>query len=183
MIQSMPQKVGRHISFVFTLVLMIAFDQWTKYWAVSELLNKNKTITLIKDSLSFSYVENRGAAFGLLQDARFFFIGMTVIILAVCLYYYIKLLERPFIGYPLAMLLLLSGAIGNLIDRSLQGYVVDFISFDLIRFPVFNVADIYVTFAAVYFAFLVLREDAHLAKERKQHEQHLDENSNDDGKK
>ena len=123
-------------------ILIILLDQWTKHWAVANLASGN-TISVIGDHLQFHYVENRGAAFGILPNSRLFFLIFTVIVVGALLYYMYKNRKDPVLCTPLAILI--GGALGNAIDRWLQGYVVDFISVDIIpfyQFPVFNVADI-----------------------------------------
>lgn len=166
--QKTKTKTVRHIIFVLLTVLMILADQFTKHLAVIELRDKERSIPLIENIVSFTYLENRGAAFGLLQNARYYFIILTVAVMIGCVYYYLKKINDPFIKYPLALLTLMAGAIGNLIDRIRFGYVVDFISFDVIHFPIFNVADIFVTLAAVYFAFLVISDENTSSKDRRE---------------
>ena len=134
-------------------ILLVALDQWTKYLAVLYLKEKNPII-IIKGVFELSYLENRGAAFGLFQNHRYIFLCTTIIIMAGVLYVYWKIPKNKHF-FPLQFIGIgvFSGAIGNMIDRLLHGYVVDFFYFSLIDFPVFNVADVYVT---VSVAFLVV---------------------------
>ncbi|MDO5101025.1 MAG: signal peptidase II [Eubacteriales bacterium] len=170
--QKTKNKVKQHLIFVLLTLLLLLADQFTKHLAVIELRDKGRSIPLIEDVLSFTYLENRGAAFGLLQNARYFFIALTIAVMIGCGYYYIKKMNESFMKYPFALLLLMAGAIGNLIDRIRFGYVVDFISLDIIHFPIFNVADIFVTLAAAYFAYLVISEENAASKKGRKEAQH-----------
>ncbi len=134
-------------------ILLVALDQWTKYLAVLYLKEKNPII-IIKGVFELSYLENRWAAFGLFQNHRYIFLCTTIIIMAGVLYVYWKIPKnKHFLPLQFIGIGVFSGAIGNMIDRLLHGYVVDFFYFSLIDFPVFNVADVYVT---VSVAFLVV---------------------------
>lgn len=125
--------------YVILSVLLVIADQITKFLTV-KYLSPSGNIVVLKNILSLTYVENRGAAFGILQDGRWFFIVVTIIILA-ALTYYIK--KHPGKGklFNLSVSLIYAGAIGNFIDRLFKGYVVDMIHATFINFPVFNFAD------------------------------------------
>lgn len=138
------------------LLALVLADQFTKYIAVVRLKDQ-PAIPLIPDVLEFNYLENRGAAFGMLQNQKIFFVFVAIIILAVIAYILYKTPDKK--KYTILHVLLIfiaSGAIGNMIDRLRVDYVVDFISFVLINFPIFNVADIYVTVATVFLVILLL---------------------------
>ncbi len=125
---------------VLLTVLLTAIDQAVKYWAVTGLQPLER-IPVWDGVFSLAYLENRGAAFGMLQNSRWLLIGLTVLVLAgLTVYLWKKRPENKLLRVSLA--LIYAGALGNLIDRVLRGYVVDLFSFDLIDFPVFNVADI-----------------------------------------
>ena len=118
---------------------MIALDRWTKQLAIDHLLDSGvRSVPLLGEYIRLTYVENRGAAFGVLQDQTAFFIlvGLVVISVIVASYRYIP---EPSWLLNLCLGLQMGGAVGNLIDRIQVGYVVDFI--DLTFWPVFNVAD------------------------------------------
>lgn len=137
-------------------VLLVLLDQITK-WAASVHLKGNHPIPLINRVFELYYLENRGSAFGLMQGKRFFFIAMAVIVLIIIPYIYYQIPLSPrFALLRLDAVLFLAGAIGNAMDRVVRGYVVDFLYFSLIDFPVFNVADIYVTVSAFTLFFLML---------------------------
>lgn len=156
----------RTIVCILATILLIIFDQFTKYLAVTNLKN-NDPFVLIDGVFEFLYVENRGVAWGAFSGRLGWFIAITLVILPVVILgihrinqmiaffgnkVNIKILR--FLQFDLFMLI--AGAIGNLIDRALNGFVVDFLYFKLIDFPVFNVADCYITVAAVLFVIIGL---------------------------
>lgn len=124
---------------LFAAALLVAADQLIKY-LVLENLTMVATLPLIEGVLHLTYVENRGAAFGMFQGQRWILIGLTGVVLVAAIIYLIsgKLTDRVMIwGFAL----IISGGIGNLIDRIFRGFVVDYIDFRLINFYVFNLAD------------------------------------------
>ena len=143
------------IALAFSIVLII-LDQVTKYLAVIHLKN-SEGIDIVPNVFKLHYLENRGAAFGIMQGRQGFFFIMTVIVLVAIIYVYGKIpVEKHFMLMRICSILLFSGAIGNMIDRSIQNYVVDFLYFELIDFPIFNVADIYVTISTIIFIISIL---------------------------
>ena len=152
-------KIKRFFLFFFVSLFLIIFDQWTKHLAVA-FLKGGAEIVLLPRVLYLLYVENPGAAFGILRGQQFFFLLITIVVLLGILYTVWKIpssfhsgqveMEKSRSYFPLfwALCFVFSGAIGNCIDRQLRAYVVDFIYFRPIDFPVFNVADIYVSVSA-----------------------------------
>ena len=138
------------------ITILTVIDQLTKHLAV-KYLKETSGIILIPDVLEFQYVENRGMAFGLLQGRQILFLILCVAFCAGILYLYAKIPKNGYYA-PLSIIggILFSGALGNFIDRAFYGYVTDFIYFSLIDFPVFNVADIYVTVSMAFFLLLFL---------------------------
>jgi len=135
---------------------LIAVDQLSKYLAYT-FLRPIDTVPVINGVFSLTYVENVGAAYGVLQGARWFLIGVTVVVMAGIVYYYRKLpKEKPYNKVRFALLLIASGALGNFIDRLRNGYVVDFFQARFINFPVFNIADSCVVIGVIFFAILYL---------------------------
>ncbi len=139
-----------YILFAGIIVLGIILDQLTKFLAV-EFLMPVGSVPLIKvgetEVLNLTYVENTGAAFGMLKDAPWVFNTLSVVgITAMSLYLFLGHYESMLSGISLAMVI--SGGIGNMIDRASLGYVVDFIDFRLINFAVFNGADSFVCVGA-----------------------------------
>lgn len=144
-----------YIAAVILVAIGILLDQWTKYMAVSKLKG-NSPVILIDRVFQLCYLENRGAAFGIFQNRKVFFLICTLIILALVIYFYIRIPKsKRFCPLRLCMIFISAGAIGNMIDRIRLGYVVDFFYFNLIDFPIFNVADIYVTVSAFSLAALI----------------------------
>ncbi|MBO5145125.1 MAG: signal peptidase II [Lachnospiraceae bacterium] len=144
------------LSDIILMFLLIAVDQITKYAAVIKLKG-NQPWVLLEGVFEFHYLENRGAAFGMLQDQKFFFILIAAVILLVIIYVLIKTpYQKMYIKLHVSLVFIASGAIGNLIDRIRFDYVVDFLYFSLINFPIFNIADIYVTLSAVFLVILLL---------------------------
>lgn len=143
----MNQKLRQLLVFLAGLVLSIGFDQWSKALAVTHLKDKEPFV-LWDGVFELYYSENRGAAFGMLQGRQgFFFLIAVIVILGVFWILYRLPTERRYLPFTCCLFLLVSGAVGNMIDRLTGGYVVDFLYFKLIDFPIFNVADCYVVVA------------------------------------
>ena len=141
---------------IFLLILLVAADQGAK-WLSYLYLKGQPSVSLIPGVLELHYLypENRGIAFGMFQGSVLFFAIVSVLFLGVILYAWIRIpKERFYLPLLTIATVLAAGALGNFIDRFFRGYVIDFIYFSLIDFPVFNVADIYVTVAA--FAMIIL---------------------------
>ncbi len=137
-------------------ILLIGIDQITKYIALTNLKPIGSTV-FINGFMDFTFVENRGAAFGILEGQRWFFVVITVIISVAIIYAFFKLpSKKEYMWLRVSFVLILAGAIGNVIDRFFRGYVVDFFEFTFVKWPVFNVADIYVVVGTLLFAFLLL---------------------------
>ncbi len=137
---------------VLLCVILIAFDQITKVLAISVL--KVHDMIVIPNVLTLTYVENRGAAFGIFENQKLFFFLITAVMVAVFVYCYVRLLNQK--SYRMLRILCVTytaGALGNLIDRIFRGYVVDMIYFVPINFPVFNVADCYITISTAVLLF------------------------------
>lgn len=139
---------------ILIVSLIIAADQFTKHLAVSHLRDID-SIEIVKGVFSLTYVENRGAAFGILQNQRWFFILLTCLICIGMTYFLISQANISLV-LRISLAMVLGGAIGNLIDRVRLGYVVDMLHFTLIDFPVFNIADCFVVSGTILLAFYVL---------------------------
>jgi signal peptidase II len=139
---------------LFIVAFIVALDQVTKYLAKT-YLKPVGSIPLIPNVFHFTYVENRGAAFGILQNQRWLFIVLTVVISAVIVYYLFTHRQESIV-LTIALSMILGGAIGNLIDRLRLGYVVDMLHFVLIDYPVFNVADSFVVIGTILLAYYIL---------------------------
>ena len=136
------------LQFVVVLLLVL-LDQLTKLWTV-DALDLYQSIPIIKDVFHITYAKNTGAAFSMLQGQTIFLIIVPIIASLVMIHVLMSKRIKSKIG-SWSLVLILAGAIGNLIDRLLAGAVVDMFDFTLIDFPVFNVADICVTIGAVLF--------------------------------
>lgn len=139
-------------------VIILVLDQISKILAISHLKNSAHYI-LIPDFFKLTYVENYGAAFGILQNKKIFFIIITLIVIIGISIFLVKNYYQINIFLRIGLALFLGGAIGNLIDRARFGYVVDFLSFRLFNeyeFPVFNIADMAIVVGTSLILVLVL---------------------------
>ncbi len=150
------KKVFSLLFYIIGIVVLTELDQITKALAEAKLMEK-PDFKIIGDALVFSYLRNSGAAWGMLSGKINLFLVFTVIVLLIVTYIVIKLpATRKYMPLLITCTLLVSGAVGNFIDRVRFGYVRDFIYFKLINFPVFNVADCYVTVSVVLLIILIL---------------------------
>lgn len=156
-----------YIRFV-VLCVLLAFltfgDQISKYAASAVLKGRDKTI-VVKGLLSFEYLENRGAAWGVLSGKIIFLTLLTIFFTLILFVIIIKIEKvivltndkiKLFSVIQFLLVLLVAGALGNLIDRLRFGYVVDFIQFEFMDFPIFNIADCYVTVSALILVVILL---------------------------
>lgn len=153
----------KYLKALIGAVLLIALDQWTKYMVLLHV-KPIDSIPLIPGILSFTYHENRGAVWGIMQGQIPILIVTTVIILTVVLWIYSRIPDmKKYRWLHFIAVLVIAGAIGNFIDRLFRHYVVDFIYFELIDFPIFNVADMYVVIAAfllIFVSVFIYKEDS-----------------------
>lgn len=157
---------------VLFIAVLIFLDQYTKHLATDKLMGKD-AVDLISGVLQFTFVGNKGIAWGMLWDKINFVVILTTIISILLLFlifkidlrinFYIKNNVEKLSSkiktlkvLQIIFLVMFSGAVGNLIDRIRIGYVIDFIYIKLINFPVFNVADIFVTLSMVALIILCL---------------------------
>ncbi len=157
----------KHISCLIMIVLIIIFDRVTKYFAVKNLYGGD-IVNFIPGVVQFRYAENTGMAFSMLSGARWIFIFVTVVACVGVLYYMLSnRCKSLWLYWSLGVVV--SGGIGNLVDRIMQGYVVDFIEPTFVDFAVFNIADCAVTCGAVslviYLVFDIIK-DAKKSKEQ-----------------
>ena len=150
------KRITNYITALISVVVLVCIDQFTKYLVVGHLKDRPAYV-LIRNIFQLEYLENRGAAFGILQNQRVFFYISVLLITAAVIWFYSKVpMERKYLPLRICIIGICAGAIGNMIDRIYLGYVVDFFYFNLIDFPIFNVADIYVTVAAFLLVILIL---------------------------
>lgn len=144
------------IMFIICTGVLTILDQFTKAAAANGLKGK-KPFVIIDGVFEFYYLENTGTAWGMFGGGRYVFLVLTVVILAILCVLVLKMpLTKRYMPLHIVLILIASGALGNFIDRLLLGYVRDFIYFKLIDFPIFNVADIYVTISIFALAFMIL---------------------------
>jgi len=145
---------------VVIIFLGLLFDRLTKLWALNSLKDTNG-VTLIKDLFKLEYLENRGAAFGIMQNKVIFLALVTFLIITVMTYYIIKYKPKSkFLRISIAMII--SGALGNLYDRLFYKYVVDFILVhykDIYYFPTFNIADSLVVVGTLILAISIVKDE------------------------
>lgn len=147
------------------MVLLIIFlgliaDRVTKLWAL-KALKDGSDVVIIKNLFSFSYLENRGAAFGILQN-KVVFLAILTIAMTIAMIFYIYKYKPQSKLLKVSLALIIAGAIGNLYDRIFYKYVVDFILLhykEVYYFPTFNVADMLVVFGTIILAFCIIKED------------------------
>jgi len=143
------KKMSRLEYLIYSAIIAvgIALDQLTK-WLSVKYLAPIDTLPIIKDVIHLTYVENRGAAFGMLANHRWVFIIISTVTIVLLLYLLFSGRLSSNKLYTVSVAMIISGGIGNMIDRTLLGYVVDFIDFRLINFAVFNGADSFVCVGA-----------------------------------
>lgn len=127
--------------YILIIILGLILDRVSKIYAINNFIEN----PISGKILNFTYLENRGAAFGILQNNRFFFLILTISIVGFLIYYFIKNYKKNNKFLNIAIAFIIAGALGNFYDRLFNAYVVDFIEFAFVKFPVFNVADIFVT--------------------------------------
>lgn len=151
--------------FVLIALGSVIVDQVTKILAVKFLMPID-TAPIIKDVIHLTYSENTGAAFGMLKNSRWVFMIFSVVaIIAIIVYFFIEKPRNKWCVISLA--LILGGGIGNMIDRVIYGYVVDFIDFRLINFAIFNGADSCITVGAVILVIYFVMSEIKAVKNKK----------------
>jgi signal peptidase II len=142
-------KIKIYIMPILCIGLLVALDQITKF-IVRTSFALYESHPLIKNVFHLTYIQNTGIAWGMFKNGRTIFLILTVLVLLVCACFYAKIPQnKRFTPIRVCLVFLVSGAIGNMIDRISLRYVVDFFDFRLINFPIFNVADIYVTVSMI----------------------------------
>lgn len=141
---------------ILLIALLTAFDQLTKYMITSSFeLYESKMV--IQNILSFTYIRNTGVAWGMFQGKRIIFLVLTAVVLLFCFYIFVNIAEqKKYRLLRIALIVLVSGAVGNMIDRIKLGYVVDFFCVEFIDFPIFNVADIFVVVSMIGIFLLIM---------------------------
>lgn len=158
----MKKITMKYILPLLSIILLAGFDQLVKFWTIKNI-ELHDRIVIWDGVFELTHIRNEGMAWGLLQNQQILFIVLTPIALLVFAYFFYKApFTKRFMPIHIAELLLAGGAIGNLIDRMFRGEalfkgnVVDMFYVKLINFPVFNVADSYITIACVMLVVFVL---------------------------
>ncbi|MCR5356934.1 MAG: signal peptidase II [Lachnospiraceae bacterium] len=151
-------KTKRLITDIIIMALLVALDQVSKLWAVRNLKD-GTPIILIKGVLQLYYLPNgnTGAAFGILSGHRILFLCIALLVVAVIFYALLRIpCTSKYTFLRILLVFIAAGGAGNMIDRFRLGYVIDFIYFYLINFPIFNVADCYVSVSTILVALIIL---------------------------
>lgn len=136
------------------IFLLVALDQITKYLSIQHLKGEG-SVSFLPGFIELKYTENTGAAFSILEGQTFFFVLITIAVL-IFIFFMIKTKKVKHITGKVASIIIISGAIGNLIDRILHGFVVDMFNFTFMNFAIFNVADIYITIGGMILCVYIL---------------------------
>jgi len=153
-----------YLFYLIITLIMIGADFFTKILAVNSLKN-GASIPVIKDVFHFTYCENTGGAFSLFEGNPYLLAGISLALIGGAVYYVLAKKPKSHI-LLLSLSMIVAGGMGNIIDRITKGYVVDFLHFCLIDFPVFNVADIFVCIGMGLFAYYILFIHDKVVKEK-----------------
>lgn len=136
--------------YILAVLLCVAADQALKLWTVANL-DLYESAPLLPGIVELKYIQNTGGGFSILTGHTWLLAALTAVLMAVLVY----LLVKKIFTHPLAvwtLVLIIGGGLGNLIDRVRLGYVVDMFNLQFMRYPVFNIADIFVVCGAIGFA-------------------------------
>ena len=155
---NMNNRTKRCITDLILFVALIVIDRVSKVWAVKRLKGGD-SIPIIRDVIEFHYLPNgnTGAAFGILAGHRILFLVIAAVVVAIIAYLVINIpQDKKFKMIEILLVFIAAGGAGNMIDRFIQDYVIDFIYISCINFPIFNVADMYVSVCTVILAVIIL---------------------------
>ena len=150
-------KNYRRLYFPLAAVMLILLDQLSKQWIVNHI-PLNAIRKCVPGIFSLTYLRNYGAAFSILQNQQWLFTVITLAVVGAACYYFIKNINGNF-WFLFGLLLIISGGIGNFIDRLRLGYVVDMVRLDFMNFAIFNVADSYLTVGVVILFIALWKEE------------------------
>lgn len=149
----------RKVSIFISILLLILMDQAVKGYVVKEIPLGGMR-RFIPKVVSLTYLKNSGAAFSMLENQQWFFTIITLIAMGAAFVYIYRHIKGS-LWLLLGLTLIISGGIGNFIDRVRQGFVVDMFHLDFMNFAIFNVADIYLTIGVGLLLIYLLREESH----------------------
>lgn len=153
---SRKKIAGRYLLAILSFVILVIIDQLTKYH-ITSTMKLHDSIPVIENVFEIHYIQNRGAAWGMLENQQGLFIVCTSIACIFGVIFYIQCAKSNQLkALQICLVLILAGAVGNFIDRITVQYVIDFLYFKLIDFPVFNIADCYVTIGFFVTIILIL---------------------------
>lgn len=145
------------VFYLILTTLLVVVDQITKYLTVQNI-NLFEVVEVVPKFLSFTYIRNTGAAWSILEGQMWFFYIVTIFVIVFLLYYlYTEAKDNKILGIILSIVL--AGTIGNFIDRLIFQYVIDMIKVEFINFPIFNVADMFLTVGVVVLMIYTIYED------------------------
>lgn len=142
------------------ILVVLLLDQISKYYIFTYLRPVSSKV-IIPNFFKLLYVENRGAAFGIMQNQRFFFLVLTAVVVIALIIYEAKNKSKLTVPARVSLMMIIGGALGNALDRVRLGYVIDFLSFKLFKvydFAVFNVADCFIVGGCILLVLLVFFE-------------------------
>ena len=139
------------------IAILIVLDQLVKSYVVQNIA-LGEVKTWIPNLVSLTYLQNRGAAFSILQDQQLLFAVITLIVVVGAIWYLHKHMEDSF-WTVFGLVLIIAGGLGNFIDRISQGFVVDMFHLDFVNFAIFNVADSYLTVGVIILLIAMLKEE------------------------
>ena len=132
------------LKYIYLIIAVVALDQWTKYLVV-ENIPLHSTVEFLPGFLSWTYSQNTGAAWSMLEGQQWLFVAIFALLTALLLLEYFKF-RMPFTALERWLLAAVyAGGLGNVIDRVRLGFVVDMIKTDFMKVPIFNVADCFIT--------------------------------------
>jgi signal peptidase II len=163
-------KLSEYILYSAVILSGIGIDQLTK-WLAATYLKQVGTLPLIENALHLTYHTNKGMAFGMLETHRWIFMSVSTLTILALVFLLYSGYVRANKFYTVSLSLIISGGIGNMIDRVFLGYVIDFIDFRLIDFAIFNGADSFVCVGAGLLIFALLRDVIAEAKNQKKQDE------------
>ncbi len=166
------------MGYFLIVILWACLDQWTKHWTVTNM-TIGETIPLIRNVFHLTYSENYGAAFSILQNKQTFLILFTAIMMIAMLVYMFTQRKKVGAWVMVSLALIVGGGIGNLIDRVVNGYVIDMLDFRLWN-PVFNVADVGVTCGCILLVLAVFFSEPAFRKKAKKNRRTKRDDSRED---
>ena len=148
-----------YLTYLFIIVALVSIDQYSKY-VITSYFELGQSKTIIENFFCLNYVQNFGAGFSIMQNARTTFLIITPICLVLFGYLLYKAKDNL---SKAALHLMIGGTIGNFIDRIVTTYVVDFLSFNIFGwdFPVFNLADTFLTIGVILYIICLILEEKH----------------------